>query len=75
MRLKITDTMGITMAVSKRANQPFIQKKEVMKGSVSSPDTKNVYLPPDDTKKKGGHQKWGRGGRYNIYVQVVIVRD
>ena len=64
MRLKIIDTMSITVAVSKRSGQPFLQKK-VMKDDVSSPDTKNVCLPPDDTKiEKGGQQKWGRGGRY-----------
>ena len=51
MRLKITDTMGRMVAVSKRASQPFL-KKGVMKDGVSSPDTKNMCLRPDDTKNQ-----------------------
>ena len=60
-----------------KTGQPTVStKKRVMKDGVSSPDTKNVCLPPDDTKKEGGApKKWGRGGRYNIYVHAVIVRD
>ena len=43
MRLKITDTTGITVAVSTWAS-PTMSTKKYMDG-VSSLDTKNVYIP------------------------------
>ena len=55
MRLKITDTLSITVVVSKRAIQRFLKK--IMKDGVSSPDTKiYVYLQMIQ-KKGGGYQK------------------
>ena len=48
MRLKITGTMGITVAVSTRAG-PTVSTKKFMKDGVSSPNTK-MCLSPDDTK-------------------------
>ena len=59
MRLKITSTMGITVAVSTRAGPIVsIKKKVLMKDDVSSLDTK-MCLSPDDTKNstKNG-TKW-----------------
>ena len=35
---------------------------------MSSPDTKNVCLPPDDTKKEGGAPKNGVEGEDTIYM-------
>ena len=64
MRLKITNTMSITVVVSKRASQPYIQKKEVMKDGVSSPDTKKmcVYLQMIQKKMMWGDTIYIRAG-------------
>ena len=67
MRLKITDT-----SQNGPANR---KKKEVMRTVCLVLIQKMCVYLQMIQKRRGGHQKWGREGRYNIYVQVVIVRD